>query len=304
MARTTLEARVTRVVDGDTVRVAHDALDGGVDDEALRILSLDTEETNPAGGKPVTPWGRAATEAAETFLSPGDTVSLEFPGDEPLDECLVRYRGNYGRLLVHLDKDGVDFQEHMIRGGFSPYFMKYGHAPDERRVRYEAAERAAQADHVGVWNQLGVNGSEARNYALLSTWWRLRGQIVDDYRRRYRDRDVPNSRLDYASLVERAGRGEPVTLFTELRELGRVGDRSAVVRIGSIRQPFSVFVPDVEDEAGRRLVWLLETRYFPGDDVHPRRGYAYVEGELSLYRDAPQIVARSIDQVLDAPDHS
>ena len=301
MARTTLTAHVTRVVDGDTIRVAHEALADGIDDEALRILSLDTEETNPSGGKPVTPWGHEAKRAAEAFFDAGDPVSLEFPGDEPLEECLVRYRGNYGRLLVHVDKDGVDFQEHMIGEGFSPYFMKYGHAPDGRRARYETAERLAQAAHVGIWNQLGVNGSEVRNYAALSTWWRLRGEIVDDYRRRFRGRDVPNSRLDYASLIERAGQGDRVTLFTELRELKRVGDRSAVVRIGSREQPFSVFVPDVESEAGRRLVWLLETRYFPGDDAHPRRGYAYVEGALSLYRGAPQIVVESTERVLDEP---
>jgi endonuclease YncB( thermonuclease family) len=54
-----------------------------------------------------------------------------------------RYRGNFGRLLVYIHKDGVDFQETMIREGFSPYFVKYGNAIFHHDT-YRAAEREAQ----------------------------------------------------------------------------------------------------------------------------------------------------------------
>ena len=49
---TTVEATVSRVVDGDTIRVF---LPRQSDDESLRILALDTEESRASGSKPVTP---------------------------------------------------------------------------------------------------------------------------------------------------------------------------------------------------------------------------------------------------------
>ena len=119
---TTIETKVVRVVDGDTIRVEVNSTE-----ESLRILSLDTEESNGASSKPVSPWGKEAKKEAEKLFKAGDNVKLEFPGDESVEECVKKYRGNYGRLLVfvYLD-DGTDFQEHMFQKGFSPYFVKYG----------------------------------------------------------------------------------------------------------------------------------------------------------------------------------
>lgn len=54
---TTVEATVTRVVDGDTLVVD---LDGA--EEKLRLAALDTEESNRGSDKPVTPWGKKAKE--------------------------------------------------------------------------------------------------------------------------------------------------------------------------------------------------------------------------------------------------
>ena len=94
---TTVEATVSRVVDGDTIRVF---IADSSDDESLRILALDTEETNAGSSKPITPWGQKAKERAESFFAEGDLVTLEFPGTEDLEVCLPKYRGNFGRLLV------------------------------------------------------------------------------------------------------------------------------------------------------------------------------------------------------------
>lgn len=298
MDGTVIEAKVSRVVDGDTIRVF---LSGSEKDESLRILALDTEESYSAGSKPVTPWGKEAKKRAESFFSPGDTIQLEFPGTESSDICIEKYRGNFGRLLVYVHKDGEDYQEIMIREGFSPYFTKYGNAAFPRlHTKYIAAEREAQTKNIGVWNQLEVNGSEIRNYALLSTWWKLRALIIDQYRLiKGREDNLLNTRLDYKKIVELAHSGTEVIIFTELRSIKRVGSRSAVIGIGSKKQPFSLFLPDIESDEGQELVHIMTLRYLSKGDDYPRRGYAYVTGKLSLYRDKPQIKLSSPDQLTD-----
>lgn len=293
---TMLDATVSRVVDGDTIRVEHAHIQG---DEPLRILALDTEESNAGSSKPVTPWGLEAKAEAERFFSAGDAVTLEFQGDEPIAECLTKYRGNFGRLLVYVKKGNVDFQEQMIRLGFSPYFTKYGYAPPALHAIYDAADREAQSKHIGVWNQIAVNGSEIRNYAALGTWWQLRGEIIEDYRKLAGTPDLFNSRLDYAVLERKAQNQDNATVFTEIREIVRVGAVSAVIRIGSQAQPFSFFLPDIDSDEGQSLVRLLENRYISSGEDHPRRSYVYVSGVLSEFNGAPQIVIMQRDQIKD-----
>jgi hypothetical protein len=50
---------------------------------------------------------------------------------------------------------------------------------------------------------------------------------------------------------------------------------------------------------GQSVVNLLETRYISGDEAHPRRSYAYVTGDLSTYRERPQLVVYTVDQISD-----
>ena len=299
---TRVEATVVRVVDGDTIRVE---VNGS--EESLRILSLDTEESRAAGGKPVSPWGNVAKEEAQKLFKVGDKVKLEFPGDEPVEVCLQKYRGNYGRLLVfvYLD-DGTDFQEYMIRKGFSPYFMKYGYAAlPENHERYMEAEKEAQIANRGVWNQIEVNGSEVRNYAELGVWWYLRAEIIQNYRRFKQanpDATVFNTRLDYEQLVELAQAEEEATIFTELRNPKRVASNNMLIGIGSVEKPFSVFIPKVDEADGLKIMSLIKNRYISTDEEHPRRSYAYVKGELSIYRDKPQIIVTEVEQIMDLPE--
>jgi micrococcal nuclease len=295
---TSVDTRIQRVVDGDTLVVA---IEG--EEQRLRLLCLDTEESNPGSDKPVTPWGRAAKTEAKSLLPVGTSVTLEFPGIEPLDECLERHRDNFGRLLVFAHFEGGDFQEHMIAAGYSPYFNKYGHAEfASRHDRYVAAEQAAQAAHVGVWDQITVNGSDMRNYATLGAWWSLRAELIDGYRsRRADDPSLLNSRRDYAELLELADDGAEATVFTELARIERVGQRRAIVDIGSREQPFKLFVPDIESDEGRQLLSLLRTRYIAEDPDRIRRSYAYVRGLLKLFRGQPELVVVGPGQVTDSP---
>jgi micrococcal nuclease len=291
-------ATFSRVVDGDTIRVV---LPGETEDESLRILCLDTEESHGGGGKPVTPWGRKAKERAEAFFKDAQEVMIEFPGNEDLNTCIHKYRGNYGRLLVYVYRDGVDFQETMIAEGYSPYFVKYGRAQFAgHHQRYVRAEQQAQRKHVGVWDQVAVNGSERRNYAALGCWWQLRARVIDQYRRlRALDDTVLNPRLDYDPIRSLAEAGAEATIFTEISAIRRVGGHSGLISMGAVDRPFNLFLPDMDADAGQAVVNLLENRYISGGEDHPRRSYAYVHGVLDTYRGRPQMVVHTSDQISD-----
>ncbi len=295
---TTVAASVVRVVDGDTVVVNVQGAE-----ERIRLAGLDTEESNPGSDKPITPWGKEAKNATTQLLPPGTEVLLEFAGNESVEECLRRYRDNFGRLLGWLHHGELDVQEHMIRKAFSPYFTKYGFADfPGHHQRYTAAERDAQVAHIGLWDQVGVNGSEMRNYALLGVWWNLRAELIDDYRTLRTQRpELLNSRLDYEKIAQLAEQEQDAVIFTELRELRRLGQRKAVVEIGSRHQPFKLFIPDIEADAGQDVIRLLDNRYFAADDLHPRRSYAYVSGRLKTFNGAPELVVETGDQITDTP---
>lgn len=293
------EVKFSRVVDGDTIRVFLNPED--TKDESLRILCLDTEESYAGGSKPVTPWGKKAKEYAEHFFQGVETVTIEFPGNEDWDTCMNKYRGNYGRLLVYVYKDQIDFQEVMIREGFSPYFMKYGYADfTDHHTRYMDAERKAQMEHLGVWDQIENNGSEMRNYAALSTWWKLRANVIDYFRKcKAVDDTLLDSRLDYQTIAELAAQNKTATVFTELSAIIRVGSNKALIPIGSNKQPFCLFIPDVESESGQEIVHMASTRYISSDDNHPCQSYAFVTGELTLYDNKPEIILQSAEQLTD-----
>jgi len=290
------------VVDGDTIKVQ---IPGNEKSESIRILSLDTEEKPGSGGnKPKTAWGAEATKRATTFFTGAQLVTLEFPGNESVEVCLAKYRGNFGRLLAFVYLDGVDFQEIMIREGYSPYFTKYGHANfAANHERYTQAEREAQMAHVGVWNQLAVNGEITRDYPTLSSWWALRGILVNQYRNHLAaGKTIYNTRLDYAEIVAKATQSKTVTIFTEVRNLKTIhNDSIGFIDIGSRKQRFTLFLPNLDAPEGIKLKNLLEQRYITTgeDSSQPRRSYLYVTGKLGLHNGDPQMTVVSVAQIAD-----
>lgn len=299
---TSVEVDVVRAVDGDTIKVE---LEG--EEENVRILALDAEESRGGGDKPVTSWGDAAAEKAAEVFPEGSVATLEFPGTEPLEECLERYRGNDGRPLAYVHNGDDDYQEAMIREGYSPYFTKYGYAHfDTHDCRYREAERQAQADEIGVWDQRAVNGGVMREYDSLTAWWELRAEIVESFRRATREgaTELLDSRLDYHALEDRVG--EYTVVFTELRSYRQVGERHAVVDIGSQAQPFKLFLPNARETAeGQRVLSFLDNRYIADADgttvATPLRSDAYIVREVTAYRGEPEIEITSPDQILDRP---
>ena len=175
--------------------------------------------------------------------------------------------------------------------------------PHSTAATYAAAERRAQAGDLGLWDQLAVNGAVARDYALLGVWWELRALLIDRFRRaRAADTtgDLLNSRVDYATLLHRAGAGDTITVFLELREMQPVG-RHALIDTGSLAQPFKVFIPDADSPEKEPLRRLLANRYLGVDETRPARNYAYVTGPLQLFHDRPELVLTDIGQLSDQP---
>jgi micrococcal nuclease len=187
----------------------------------------------------------------------------------------------------------------MIEEGFSPYFTKYGNAVFHHDT-YRDAERRAQQQHIGVWDQIAANGSEMRNYAALGAWWDLRASIIDEYRRiEPKPADLLDSRLDFEEIEQRAQNGDTVTVFTALESIQPAGQQHALVRIGSVHQPFNLFIRNVNAEPGRTIVRLLENRYIPSGESHPRRSYSYVHGQLKMFNGNPEIELTSPGQLTD-----
>ena len=137
------------------------------------MLALDTEESNAGSDKPITPGDGRPKMKLPACLPRAIPRFWNFPAPSRSPNV----GPNTGTTTIasgFVHKDGQDFQEHMIIGGYSPYFIKYGYVPfTAYHERYNLAERAAQSAHLGLWDQLTVNGSEARNYALLGVWWRV-----------------------------------------------------------------------------------------------------------------------------------
>ncbi len=130
-----MEGRVTRVVDGDTVKVSL-----GGRRETVRYIGMDTPETV----KPNTPvqcFGKSAS-AQNQHLVAGARVTLRL-GAEPRDR--------YGRLLAYVYRrsDGLFVNAALVRGGFATILTippNTAHAGELRRL-----QGTASAAGRGLW---------------------------------------------------------------------------------------------------------------------------------------------------------
>ncbi|MEV4423234.1 thermonuclease family protein [Patulibacter sp. NPDC049589] len=144
------QARVTRVVDGDTVHVRTRS----GDDETVRLALADAPESS------TTRYGRTecgGTEAA-TFLRrlvDGRDVTLRRPGGEDHDR--------FGRSVAELALDGRSVDEQLVVAGWAKPFRvpaADGGAAANRRIR-RVADRARD-DDAGVWRLCGGFGRGGR----------------------------------------------------------------------------------------------------------------------------------------------
>ncbi len=133
----TSSAKVIRVIDGDTVKVA---IQGH--EETVRVIGINTPETvDPR--RSVECFGQEATNEAHRLLDDA-MVILEI--DDSQGE-----RDKYGRLLRYLTlSDGGDFGEIMIRHGFA-YEYTY-EKPYLKQILYQEAEEEARSSKNGLWS--------------------------------------------------------------------------------------------------------------------------------------------------------
>ena len=304
MAGTVIKTlQLTKVVDGDTIKVM---LDGK--EESLQLACLDTEESWPGGSKPVTEAGRQASQWAKQWFGvdpegvPSATiqVDIEFDTSDPVSICLRKHRGNYGRLICYVVKDGVNYNLAAIRQGWSPYFVKYGRS---RRFHdaFLAAERDAQAETIGIWDTSINAGGASREYERLIPWWYLRDSVVQGYREAGVDAGVLSVRLNYDEIREAAAAGNQMTVLCDLQGgVSRWPGGGALIFAGSIAHKFNLWIPDRESPDALQILRLIERRY-----TGYGRGYVYVSGAASRYPEndtgKPQMVLTDVAQLSDLP---
>jgi len=132
-----LRARLTRVIDGDTIRVR---LNGR--DQRVRLLGLDAPELH----RPRTPIqcaARASARALAKLVHPGQPVTLT---TDPTQDRYDRYQ----RLLAYARTATSDLQLAQLREGWAS-LDTYHHRPLQRQRQLERAAQAARAEHRGVW---------------------------------------------------------------------------------------------------------------------------------------------------------
>ena len=139
-------ARVTRVVDGDTIE---DDLSGRT--EKVRLLGIDTPETKHPT-KPVQCYGKEASEHTADLLPAGTDVRLERDDEE---------RDDYGRLLAYVYRSSDDLFVNLalVHDGFASLLTirpNTAHLTD-----LTAAETDARSRRVGLWGRCGGPGRPA-----------------------------------------------------------------------------------------------------------------------------------------------
>jgi micrococcal nuclease len=123
------QARVVRVIDGDTIEIA-----GGAH---VRYIGMDTPEIYPEVGF----YGPEA-KAKNIEMVEGKLVTLEKDVSET---------DKYGRLLRYVYVDGVFVNGELVRLG---YARAVAYPPDTRyRWQLEKLEKEAKAAKLGIWGE-------------------------------------------------------------------------------------------------------------------------------------------------------
>jgi micrococcal nuclease len=169
----TLQARVVRVVDGDTIEVQ--LPDGRC--EKVRYIGINTPEIHhPTKG--TQPGGAEAREMNRRLVE-GKTVDLEFD---------VQQRDKYGRLLAYVrTKDGTLVNTELVFRGFA------GAATYPPNVRYadyfRTLERSAREQKRGLWG----DPTATQAYAALDGTVEAQGLTSAPYRADHTSYGPPSS---------------------------------------------------------------------------------------------------------------
>jgi micrococcal nuclease len=128
---------VTRVVDGDTIKINYAGKT-----ETVRLIGIDTPETvDPR--KPVQCFGKEASDYLKSLLS-GKSVQLEFDDSQGK-------RDKYNRLLAYIWLGGKSINLQMISEGFA--FEYTYNLPYKYQKLFKAAQKSAGSQNIGLWGK-------------------------------------------------------------------------------------------------------------------------------------------------------
>jgi len=129
-------AKVTRIVDGDTIKVLIQDKE-----DTVRLIGIDAPETiDPRTS--VQCFGKEASIKAKAVLD-GKTVVLE--SDSTQGE-----RDKYGRLLRYVFLDGLNFNKLMVSEGYAHEYT-YQSKPYKYTEEFINAQKQARESKKGLW---------------------------------------------------------------------------------------------------------------------------------------------------------
>ncbi len=137
--------KVTKVTDGDTLRVYIDGVD-----ERVRLIGINTPETVDTRTE-VQCFGKEAGERMKE-LAEGELVSLQYDNSQSM-------RDTYGRLLAYVYlEDGQMLNRKMLAEGYAyeyTYLTPYAYQSEFREL-----QNLARTSMRGLWNQNSCNGNK------------------------------------------------------------------------------------------------------------------------------------------------
>jgi micrococcal nuclease len=145
-----VRARVTAVLDGDTIRIERDGRK-----QTVRLIGVDTPELGDRKRRdePPQPFAREAASYARHTLQ-HRRIRMEFEGRERLDR--------YGRLLAYVFlEDDTFFNRELVRQGYGRAYTRF---PFRFAKEFRALQDEARAARRGLWALPGADHEVTRRW--------------------------------------------------------------------------------------------------------------------------------------------
>lgn len=131
-----ISAKVTYVVDGDTIKVLINNKE-----DTVRLIGIDSPEVLDER-KPVQCFGREASSKAKEILT-GKTIILE-------SDPTQGNRDEYGRLLRYVFFNNLNFNKLMLDEGYAREYT-FKNNPYKYQSEFVQAEKGAEKEKKGLW---------------------------------------------------------------------------------------------------------------------------------------------------------
>ena len=142
--RNPVNAKVNRIIDGDTITVDVTIGTKHYTDKKVRIMFIDTPEVHDNSHGKAMPEGISATELLKKYLSHGDPVTLLNPSGK------IQF-DRYRRLLAIVVFNNTSIEDIIISEGYSVLWRKYGDPPEPYLSKWKKAEENSRLHKKGCW---------------------------------------------------------------------------------------------------------------------------------------------------------